>query len=287
MILLTGAAGKTGLAVLHALTETGELVHALVRDQNQVERVQRAGAAEITLGDLEVQSDLAAPVRGVRAVYHICPNMHPAEIEIGRALIDLCVDQGTERFVFHSVFHPQIEAMPHHWHKMRVEELLIGSGLDYTILQPTAYMQNVLARIDEIKRDGIYRVPYDIETRLSMVDLIDVASCAAKVLTEPGYSAGTYELVGPGFFSQVEIAEILGVVLGIPVQAQEIPLDQWKAQAQKAGLGAYAVDTLYKMFSYYGSFNFRGNQKALEMLLGRRPTSFKDFLHRELFPSTD
>jgi NAD(P)H dehydrogenase (quinone) len=128
MILLTGAAGKTGQAVLKALTETGEPVRAFVRDQSQGERVQLAGAAEIVIGDFEAQSDLVVAVKGVRAVYHICPNMHPAEIEIGRALIDLCVDQGTERFVFHSVFHPQIEAMPHHWHKMRVEELLIGSS---------------------------------------------------------------------------------------------------------------------------------------------------------------
>jgi NAD(P)H dehydrogenase (quinone) len=287
MILLTGAAGKTGTAVLHALAETGEPVRAFVRDQAQAERVSRAGAAKVAIGDLEIRSDLAAAIKGTRAVYHICPNMHPAEIEIGRMFIGLCRDEGVERFVFHSVFHPQIEAMPHHWNKMRVEETLIGSGLDYTILQPTAYMQNVLARIEEIRTEGVYRVPYDVETRISMVDLMDAAACAARVLTEPGFSAGTYELVGPGFFSQIEIAEKMGEILGIQVQAEQIPLEQWKAQAQRGTLGEYAVDTLYKMFSYYGSFNFRGNQKALEMLLGRTPTSFKDFLSRELSLSAD
>ena len=57
---------------------------------------------------------------------------------------------GIRHLVYHSVLHPQVEAMPHHWQKMRVEEQLFAAGLPYTILQPAAYMQNVLAhRVQE------------------------------------------------------------------------------------------------------------------------------------------
>ncbi len=71
------------------------------------------------------------------------------------------------RFVYHSVLHPQIEAMPHHWAKMRVEEMLFAAGFDLTILQPTAYMQNILGAWRGIVEDGVFRVPYPVETRLS------------------------------------------------------------------------------------------------------------------------
>ena len=72
------------------------------------------------------------------------------------------------------MLHPQIEAMPHHWEKMRVEEMLFAAGLDVTVLQPTAYMQNILGMARDIVEAG-FRVPYPVETPLSLVDLDDVA----------------------------------------------------------------------------------------------------------------
>ena len=93
----------------------------------------------------------------------------------------------TGRAVIRSVFHPQVEAMPHHWRKMRVEEKLLASGLPFTILQPAAYMQNILAYWDDIAHRGRYALPYAPDSRLSSVDLEDVAQAAALVLTESGH----------------------------------------------------------------------------------------------------
>lgn len=74
-------------------------------------------------------------MRSAQGVYHICPNVHPQEVEIGRIAIDAARAAHVERFVFHSVLRPQIEAMPHHWRKLRVEEMLLASGLNFTILR--------------------------------------------------------------------------------------------------------------------------------------------------------
>ena len=63
------------------------------------------------------------------SVYHVCPNVSPDEIAIGRVSIAAARSAGVEHFVYHSVLHPQTEAMPHHWLKLRVEEALITSGL--------------------------------------------------------------------------------------------------------------------------------------------------------------
>ena len=186
------------------------------------------------------------------------------------------------RFVYHSVLHPQAEAMPHHWQKLRVEETLFESGLAFTILQPAAYMQNVLAYWTPLVERGVYPVPYAAETRLGMVDLNDVADVAARVLTEPGHTGATYELSGPDILTQHKTAAILAQHLERAIRVEVIPLATWKVQAHEAGLSDYAVETLAKMFQYYERNGFWGNPNVLEWLLGRPPTTFAAFVKAAL-----
>src|SRR5256885_13981801 len=179
MILVTGAGGKTGKAVLKALVASGARARALVRSSAQEADVKAIGISEVTTGAIEDAGTLAHAVQGADVIYHICPNVSPHEVAFAKVVVAAAIDLGVPRFVYHSVLHPQIEAMPHHWNKLRVEEQLFESKLPYTILQPAAYMQNLLASWESISRHGIYRVPYAAETKLGMVDLADVAEVAA------------------------------------------------------------------------------------------------------------
>ena len=280
MILVTGAAGKTGRAIIQALIRQREAVRALVYRGEQATLLEQLGVTDTVIGDLRDRSTLERAARGTRAIYHICPNMHPEEIEIGRVAIAAARAAGTEHFVYHSVLHPQIEAMPHHWNKLRVEEQLLESGLAGTILQPAAYMQNVLAGWSQIYERGIYRVPYAAETRLSLVDLGDVAEVAAMVLTESGHEGATYELSGPGFLSQSEVASTLERQLRREVRVEVESIEAWTSQARAAGLDDYRIDSLIKMFRYYQQHDFRGNPQVLEWLLDRSPTSFRVLVDR-------
>jgi uncharacterized protein YbjT (DUF2867 family) len=287
MILVTGAAGKTGKAIVRALVKEGEAVRALVYRPQQVQVIRNLGAREAVVGDMRVPTTLERAARGVGAVYHICPNMSPDEVSIGQAILTAARTMGVQHFVYHSVLHPQTEAMPHHWQKLRVEERLLKSGLSYTILQPAAYMQNVLAHWDQIVEEGLYPVPYAAETHLGMVDLEDVAAAAAVILTEPGHEGATYELAGPDVLSQDEVAGILSQQLGRPVHIQVVPLDEWERQARTSGMGEYQVEALVKMFRYYERHGFWGTPRVLGWLLGRPPTSFEAFVERSVRVSSD
>jgi uncharacterized protein YbjT (DUF2867 family) len=280
MILVTGAAGKTGRAVIRALTAKGEAVRALVHRPEQIRSVEALGAQQVVVGDMRLRATMDQAAQGVRAVYHICSNVSPDEVAVGQVAMMTARSAGVEHFVYHSVLHPQIEAMPHHWQKLRVEEQLFESGLCYTILQPAAYMQNVLAHWDQIMEQGVYPVPYAVETRLGMVDLEDVAEAAAVVLTEPGHAGAIYELAGEEVLSQTEVATILGQQLGHPVRAETVPLETWERRARESGLGDYQVETLVKMFRYYERYGFWGNPRVLSWLLGRSPTTFAAFIER-------
>ena len=240
MILVTGASGKTGRAVISALVARGAAVRAFVRRTEAGAELLALGASEIALGSLGDEDAVSLALQGCRAIYHIAPNVDAGEALYGSILLRVAARAGLQHFVYHSVLHPQIEAMPHHWAKMRVEEMIFASGLPFTILQPTAYMQNILGSLSRIRDDGFYVTPYPVTTRINLVDLADVGEAAALVLTEPGHAGATYELVGTPALDQVEVAQALSRVLGRLVVAQELGLWSWDSGARASGLPDHA-----------------------------------------------
>jgi uncharacterized protein YbjT (DUF2867 family) len=278
MIAVTGAGGKTGLALVRALARRRVEVRGLVHKSADQTALLAAGAKESLVGDIGEASTVAELLVGAAALYHICPNMHPDEAAIGKTVIAAAQAVGVKHFVYHSVLHPQTAAMPHHWQKMLVEDQIFGSGIPFTILQPAAYMQNLLAYWQAIRQNGLYAVPYPVTTRLSLVDLRDVAEVAARVLTEPGHSGATYELVGTAPLTQIEVAETIAAHLGQPVSATELSLAKWVGQARAGGMDDYAVQTLLMMFRYYADYGLVGNRNVLSWLLGRQPTSLDAFI---------
>ncbi|NIM93480.1 MAG: NmrA family NAD(P)-binding protein [Anaerolineales bacterium] len=280
MILVTGAAGKTGRAIIRALSTKGQKVRGLVHRPEQQDVVLECGAQEAVVADMRRVEQFRDAALGAQSIYHICPNVSQDEVVIGNTAILAARDAHVERFVFHSVLHPQVEAMPHHWKKMRVEEALFESGLTYTILQPAAYMQNLLAQWEFIERDGVYRVPYPVDTVLGMVDLIDVAEAASIVLVEQGHSSATYELAGSEALSQKDVAAILSEELGRPIRAVEEGIESWRMRMADSGMDRYRLDTLISMFEYYGLYGFWGNPTVLTHLLDRMPTTLEAFIRR-------
>lgn len=279
MILITGAAGKTGTAILKNLAKQGASVRCLVRNLDQAQKVISSGAAQTVTGDLNDPLALEQALTGVDGVYFIAPNVSPDELSIGHQIIELARRLQVQHFVYHSVLHPQIEAMPHHWQKMRVEETLINSGLDFTILQPCAYMQNILGGWSKILQ-GQYHVPYNLDSRINIVDLEDIARIAAKVLLEPGKTNAIYELAGPEALTQYEVADQISKTIGKSVQAIQVNLNDWESSAKATGMGDFQRNVLLKMFNYYDKYGFMGNSSILEFLLSEKPVTFMQFLAR-------
>ena len=280
MILVTGAGGKTGQAVLRALERLGQPTRALVRRSDQIHGAEGRGAQDVVVADLLQRDEMVRSMADVRIVYLVAPNVHPEEARLGEVAIAAARDAGVQRIVYHSVLHPQAREMPHHWQKLEVEEKLFASGLQFTILQPAAYMQNLLPYWNEIVEEGVYRIPYGESAALSLVDLEDVAEVAATVLTEEEHIGATYELAGPEALTPRRIAEVLSRRFGTEVSSESIPLDGWDEGARAGGLRGYQLESLSRMFRYYDRYGLIGGSRVLEWLLGRPPTSFHQFVDR-------
>jgi uncharacterized protein YbjT (DUF2867 family) len=276
LILVTGASGKTGKAIMDALLSKGYAVKALIHSPTQAQSLDVR--IDPIIGDMNSIADMIRVMNAITAVYHICPNMHPDEVVIGKYAIQAAKQNGVSHFVYHSVLHPQIKEMAHHWKKMQVEGLLFKSGLDFTILQPAAYLQNLLQYKPDIMKQSTYAVPYNGDTRVGMVDLRNVAEVAASVITNPRHYGSTYELATDECYSQYELADKLSLLYKRKISFKEIDRNQWEQAMKKSGMTGYAIASLIKMFQYYETYGFTGNGMVLKTLLGRKPNSVDAFI---------
>ncbi len=281
MILVTGAAGKTGVAIIRHLVKGRDPIRALVHREEQHDIMEKLGVSEVIVGDMHQQETLEQAVKGVRGIYHIPPSADPNEAVMGIALISAAKEAGVEQFVYHSVLHPQIQTLTHHHQKLLVEEKLIQSGLSFTILQPASYMQNILGTWDQLMR-GLYPVMYPLTTRVSLVDLDDVGEVAAIVLRDKSHDRASYELSSGEDLSVSEMIRIWEKYLGITIKGQVVSLSEWEKRTLQVGLEPERVKTLSRMFKYYGEYGFPGNSHVLAWILKKQPTSYEAFVKKTL-----
>lgn len=283
MILVTSANGNQGRRLLPKLLAAGHRVRACVRSQASADQLQARGVTEVVVGDLSDQAFIARAVQGVQSVYHIGPTLHPAERAMGFAMVDAAQAAGVDHFVFSSVLHAITTDLIQHEIKRDVEEHLLSSGLEFTILQPSNYM--LAHRLKSVFEEGVFRLSWSLDRHQSMVDLDDVTDVAALVLSEPrGHAAATYELVGPGRLTAYDIGRVLSRVLEHEIRVEQIEPDAFmRATAAEDEPDAlqYRSRAIRAIGARYSSHDFLGNPNVLTWLLGRAPTSFEDFTRRQ------
>lgn len=276
LILVTAASGKTGRACVAKLLASGARVRALVRRSEAADELKASGVHETIIGDLFDAEVLRNAVQGVSRILHICPPMHPHEDRLAAMLTEIALAQGVQRLVLYSVMHPHID-VPHHRRKLKAEEILIGSGLPFTILQPCRYMQHLDAIWPQIMCEGVHRMPFSIDARFSLVHLDDLAEAAALIVTQNRHDNAIYELGGPQALSQSDCAGILSNILGRKIIAQARPLQDFLASARAAGMPQARLEVLDIMNRHYDAHGLHGNGNVLRWLLEREPTGFEDY----------
>ena len=271
MILVTAAGGKTGLAVIAALAAHGSDVRALRRSGKPV-----PGASETVAGDA---GNLGPHLDGVDTVYFIWPNFAAGESEgMARAIDAVDAHRGRPRIVYHSVLRPGLEAMPHHWDKLRAEERLAESHLDTVTLQPCSYMQNLEPQLDAVRQTGLYRPLGGLDAAISFVDLADVGEVAVRACFDDSMLGGAYELSGPQPLTAREVAAELAEALGRPVTARDLSAADWADTARSAGLPEEAIRRGSLMTEHLLEHGFSGSPVVLEALLGRPANRLRQYL---------
>ena len=285
-VVVTGAAGKTGRAVVAGLRRAGHEPVAVVRRESAAREARGAGL-EVRIADFADATGLTEACRGADAVYHIPPNMHPDEEAVGARMADAALAAGVRRFILHSVLAPYLPEMPHHQRKARTELALRRRPLQWSIVQPASYAQNLLPYLDAARTEGRYRVPYRATAPFTPVDLDDVADVAVVLLENEATIHGTFELCGPQRLDSRDQAAVLTQLVGREVEAESQSPQQWRTAAAAADSGGdgrtlQELDDLAAMFDWYDRFGLAGSDVVLRGLLGRRPTDLASALQRDM-----
>ncbi len=273
-VLMVGATGRHAHLVLRELTKRGVMVRALVRNQERAQVARHNGAQETVIGDLREPASLTEAVAGMDGVFHIGPAHAAGEADMGLAMVDAARVAGVRKFVYSGVIHPSISAMTNHAAKLPVEEALYSSELDFSVLQPARFMQNFDRSWSDVVENDRLIQPYSLSSKMCSVDYRDVAEVAAMAMTGNGLSYGTFELCAPGMLDSHETAAIISEVLGRPITAVQIPLDQFASQLPE---GPFR-DGMKRMMAHYDRHGLPGgNALVLRAILGREPRSLKDY----------
>lgn len=283
MILVTAAAGNQGTRLIPKLVQRGERVRASVNSEASAARLRRLGVDDVVVGDLADREVQRRAVDGVAKVYHVGATLNPGERAMGIGLIDAARDTGVEHFTFSSVLHSIVTDLVQHEIKRDVEEHLLASDLEFTILQPSNFMLPLKLRPAFTR--GVFELSWALNRRQSLVDLDDLTDVAVMTLTDSArHAAATYELVAPGRYTAHELGEIIGRVLGRPIEVAEIDADTyataWLGDREPA-TAPHQLAVLRSISARYSAHDFLGNPNVLTWLLGREPTSYEKFVRRE------
>ena len=283
MILVTAANGNQGKLLVPRLLAAGRAFRACVRSDLSAQTLRAAGVTDLIVGDITDPKVLARAMSGVTKVYHVGPTLHPKEKELGFAAVDAARAAGVKHFVFSSVLHAITTDLVQHEIKRDIEEYLLSSGLEFTILQPSNYM--LAHRLKSAFEKGVFRLSWALDRYQSLVDLGDVTEVAAAVLADSEHHAGaTYELVAPGRYTAYDLAKVISGVVGREILAEEIDPDVFIKQFlgfENLSDFPYQVRVARAISARYSSNDFIGNPNVLTWLLGRQPTTFGQFVQRQ------
>jgi uncharacterized protein YbjT (DUF2867 family) len=317
MILVVGATGQLGTAVVRRLVASGQPVQAFVRKGSRHEHL-RAMGAELAFGDLRDPDSVDAACRGARVVVATANAVVPEgpssfkSVE-GRgyaALISACERHAIEQFVFISVpVTPHDDSVPVFRYKRLTEQRLRQSRLSYTILQASLFMDDWYAFIGSripvrgadaatldrhywflkafmkgvdglIEKRGIALIPGSKRVRHAFIALDDVADFMVRSIGRSEMYRTVSQIGGPEVLTWGEVAACYSLVLGKPVRAIYLPSALFRVQrALLAPLSEAASDIMG--LNWLVGFDTPYDATALASKLGIRLTSTEQFLRHK------
>ena len=223
MILVSGATGFIGRALVRHLSESGLQVRVLLRSSPQSPRLPRGVPVEVAVASLNDERAVGAALRGVDQIYHLVSagsegrrgNLLKTDIEGTRILAQVAANAGIERLIYLShIGADRASAFPIQKAKGISEEHIRKSGVPYTILRssvvfgPEDRFTNKLAQLLRVA-PGFFPIPSDGRTLLQPVWVEDLVTCLLWALQNPEMVNKTYEVGGGEYFTLRQVLETL------------------------------------------------------------------------------
>ncbi len=276
MILVTGATGKVGTALVEQLQVQKTPFRALAHSERNYERLTARGIDTIR-GSADDGAGLAAAFGGVERLFLLTPSS-PDQAETERAYVDAARQAGVRHIVKQSVLgadDPGVSLFEAH---RESERYIRDSGVGYTIVRPNLFMQN-LGETDAapIKQQGaIFNSAGD--GVMSFIDARDIAAVAATALSGEEHVGQTYDLTGPEALSYGEVVQKLTALLSHPVRYVPLDDEAFRDALLAAGLSAWYAGGLTDLYRFYREGKGEVVSHAVKRLTGRAAGTMDAYL---------
>jgi uncharacterized protein YbjT (DUF2867 family) len=270
MILVTGATGHVGSAVIASLLERKEEVRAMVHTGSGA----TVAGTQTVEGSFEDAASLKAALDGIDTMFLVSPGV----LEWESAAIAAAADARLTRVVKESVLgaddSAQSAILKTH---AAIEGVLFDSGVPFTILRPNDYMQNFTTDLlPQIKAQSAISLPAG-DAKLSFVDVRDIAEVAAVALLSPELESETIELTGPESISYFDAARIISEAAGRRIAFNNLPDEIARQVFIAGGLKAPYADALIALYAFYRSGGGDVVNTNVYDITGREPRTLQAF----------
>jgi uncharacterized protein YbjT (DUF2867 family) len=283
MILVTGATGMNGSAAVRELVRRKVQVRALVRDRARGLALGWSPSVEIVEGDMLRQETLGRALDGVTRALMIS-SADPSLVATQVAFIDAAKKAGVRHIVKFSGKESNIgyDAKSFRFTRMHeeIERYLERSGVSWTHLRPSQFMQVFLREAPTIAGEGALFLPFEPTQQFSPVDVEDIAKVACELLLREGYESKSYDMTGPEALTLTDIAGRISEAAGKPVRVATVTLAERRQALLATGASAYFVDALDEQTSERRRCPASGVDLAAHRTFGVRPTTFAEFARR-------
>ena len=280
MILITGASGSAGGAVLRAAMAGGLSVRAMYRSNGDAAKAP--AGIDTVIADFADPASLQRALKGIDAVFLVCGPV-PELVQLEATMIAACKLAGVRHIVLNSAFGAGdfAKSFPN-WH-FQAEQKLRDSGVAHCILRPNGFLQNIVTYLaPSIRARSAFYAAIGV-ARISLVDVRDVAAVAATILAAPQSHAGKiYELHGPEALSNHEIASRVSRVVGRPVSYVPITEDAMRKAMLDAGVPEAFVNAELELESYYRTGRCAVVDGLVAKLTGRPQRTLDQYLQENV-----
>jgi uncharacterized protein YbjT (DUF2867 family) len=276
MILVTGATGQNGSAAIREFIRRDKPVRALVRSAAKAGSLGAPASVEVVEGDMRRPETLDAALDGVERVLMIS-TADGQLADTQRSFIDAAKAAGVRHIVKFSGRGAALDT-PFRFNRMHaeIEQYLEESGLAWTCLRPSQFMQTYFREAPTIATEGVFYLPLE-NARLAPVDVEDIAKAAFALLHGDGHEGKAYEMTGPEALTMDEVAERLSRALGKTVRYVNVAPKEKRRALLAAGIPAAFANARDELFSE----RRKGSDSTVDLstheTLGVRPTTFEDF----------
>jgi uncharacterized protein YbjT (DUF2867 family) len=272
-ILVTGAAGTVGSQVVLQLAEKGVQVRAAVHTPAKAAHLAHKNV-ELAPFDLTDAASVESAVKGVDKIYFLSPPIIQNQTELAFRLIDLAKKAGVKQVVRQSAMGCEMEPGIQLGRWLRaVEKHIESSGIAWTHLRPTFFMQNF---ITFPAMQGNYYLPYG-EGKIGYIDVRDIAAVAVSALTGTGHEGKVYELTGPESLGVADVVKTISTASAKDFKYVDVPPEAARAGMIQHGLPEWYADALSELYAGAKAGYAAKVTDTVEKVLGRKPRTLQQF----------